>query len=61
MAVKHHPTLDPRVDPVGAAPERPARAMIRRVVPLRPARVRQPVAGGRVAAVNVAAGEPDHT
>ena len=48
------PVLDPARDLKGATPEKLARALFRRVVPLRPGRVRKPVAGDEVAIEEVA-------
>ena len=56
--MKYMPKLDPKVDLVGATPETLARALFRRVEPLRPARIRKPVAGDQVAVEKVA---PDET
>ena len=56
--MKYMPKLDPKVDLVGATPETLVRALFRRVEPLRPARIRKPVAGDQVAVEKVA---PDET
>ena len=56
--MKYMPKLDPKVDLVGATPETLARALFRRVEPLRPARVRKPVACDEVAVEKVAPDEP---
>ena len=56
--MKYMPKLDPKVDLVGATPETLARALFRRVEPLRPARVRKPVASDEVAVEKVAADKP---
>ena len=56
--MKYMPKLDPKVDLVGATPETLARALFRRVEPLRPARIRESVAGDQVAVEKVA---PDET
>ena len=52
------PVLDPARDLAGATPETLARALFRRGEPLRPARVRKPVAGDEVAVEKVAPDEP---
>lgn len=52
------PMLDPKVHLIGATPEKLAKALFRRIEPLRPARVRQPVIGDQVAIEKVSA---DHT
>ena len=52
------PMLDPARDLLGATPETLARALFRRVEPLRPARVRKPVAGDEVAVEKVAPDQP---
>ena len=49
--------LDPKVDLAGATPETLARALFRRVEPLRPRAARQPVVGDEVAVEEVAADE----
>ncbi len=56
--MKYMPKLDPKVDLVGATPETLVRALFRRVEPLRPARIRKPVAGDQVAVEKVT---PDET
>ena len=56
--MKYRPKLDPKVDLKGATPETLAKALFRRVVPLRPARVRKPVVGDQVAVEEPAADEP---
>ena len=50
----YRPKLDPKVDLVGATPEKLARALFRRVEPLRPSARRKPVAGDEVAVEKVA-------
>ena len=52
------PVLDPKRDLVGATPEKLAKALFRRVEPLRPRRVRKPVAGDEVAVEKIAPNEP---
>ena len=42
------PMLDPKRDLVGATPEKLARALLRRVEPLRPRSARKPVVGNQV-------------
>ena len=42
------PMLDPARDLAGATPETLAKALFRRVEPLRPGRVRKPVRGNKV-------------
>ena len=54
----YRPKLDPKVDLKGATPETLAKALFRRVEPLRPARVRKPVVGDQVAVEEPAADEP---
>ena len=51
------PVLDPKRDLVGATPEKLAKALFRRVEPLRPPRVRKPVASDEVAVEEVAPDE----
>ena len=51
------PVLDPKRDLVGATPEKLARALFRRVVPLRPGTRRKPVVGDKVTEKKAA---PDH-
>lgn len=51
------PMLDPKRDLVGATPEALARALFRRVVPLRPGLRRKPVVRDKVAEHKPA---PDH-
>ena len=58
--MKYRPKLDPKVDLVGATPETLARALFRRVVPLRPARVRQSVVRDQVVVEKVPADQPGH-
>ena len=48
------PMLDPERDLKGATPETLARALFRRVEPLRPRAARQPVVGDEVAVEEVA-------
>ena len=50
--------LDPKVDLAGATPETLARALFRRVEPLRPRAARQPVVGDEVAVEKVATDKP---
>lgn len=45
----YRPKLDPKVDLAGATPETLAKALFRRVVPLRPGTRRKPVVGDQVA------------
>ena len=52
------PVLDPKRDLVGATPEKLARALFRRVVPLRPGTRRKPVVGDKITEKKVA---PDKT
>ena len=52
------PMLDPARDLVGATPEKLAKALFRRVVPLRPGTRRKPVVRSEVAVEKVAADEP---
>ena len=52
------PMLDPARDLVGATPEKLAKALFRRVVPLRPGTRRKPVVGDQIAVEKVA---PDQT
>ena len=52
------PVLDPERDLKGATPEKLAKALFRRAEPLRPPRVRKPVAGDKVAVEEVPADEP---
>ena len=58
--MKYRPKFDPKVDLVGATPETLARALFRRVEPLRPRPRRKPVAGDQVAVEEVATDEPGH-
>ena len=53
--MKYRPKLDPKVDLAGATPETLARALFRRVVPLRPGTRRKPVVRDEVAVEKVAA------
>ena len=53
----YRPKLDPKVDLAGATPEKLVRALFRRVVPLRPGRVRKAVAGDEVTVEEVPANE----
>ena len=55
--MSYRPKLDPKVDLAGATPEKLVRALFRRVVPLRPGRVRKTVVGDEVAVEKVAADE----
>ena len=50
----YRPKLDPKVDLAGATPETLARALFRRVEPLRPRTRGKAVAGNEVAAEKVA-------
>ena len=50
--------LDPKVDLAGATPETLARALLRRVEPLRPASRGKPVVGDQVPVEKPAANEP---
>lgn len=43
----YRPKLDPKVDLAGATPDKLARALFRRVEPLRPPRVGKPVVGDK--------------
>ena len=54
----YRPKLDPKVDLAGATPEKLARALFRRVEPLRPPRVRKSVASDEVAVEKVTTDEP---
>ena len=56
----YRPKLDPKVDLAGATPEKLARALFRRVEPLRPRAGRKPVAGDEVAVEEVAPDKPGH-
>ena len=56
--MKYMPKLDPKVDLVGATPETLARALFRRVEPLRPTRVRKPVVRDQVTIEEVATDQP---
>ena len=49
--------LDPKVDLAGATPDKLARALFRRVEPLRPRAGRKPVAGDEVAVEEVPSDE----
>ena len=53
----YRPKLDPKVDLAGATPEKLARALFRRVEPLRPGARRKPVASDEVAVEEVATDE----
>lgn len=53
----YRPKLDPKVDLAGATPETLARALFRRVEPLRPGTRRKPVGPDKVAVEKVAADE----
>ena len=52
------PMLDPERDLKGATPETLARALFRRVEPLRPRAARQPVVSDQVAVEEVATDKP---
>ena len=52
------PVLDPAVHLKGATPETLARALFRRVEPLRPRAARKPVVGNEVAEEEVAPDQP---
>ena len=52
------PILDPKRDLKGATPEKLARALFRRVEPLRPGTRRKPVVGNEVTVEKVAADKP---
>ena len=52
------PMLDPQRDLKGATPETLARALFRRVVPLRPRAARKAVVGDQVAVKQVAPDQP---
>ena len=52
------PVLDPARDLAGATPETLARALFRRVVPLRPRAARKAVVGDEVAVEKVAPDQP---
>lgn len=52
------PMLDPARDLAGATPEKLAKALFRRVVPLRPGARRKPVVRDQVAVEKVAADQP---
>ena len=54
------PVLDPKRDLKGATPETLARALFRRVVPLRPGTRRKPVVGDEVAVEKVAPDKPGY-
>ena len=54
----YRPKLDPKVDLVGATPEKLARALFRRTEPLRPGTRRKPVVGDQVAVEEVATNQP---
>ena len=53
----YRPKLDPKVDLAGATPETLARALFRRVEPLRPGSRRKPVASDEVAVEEVSTDE----
>ena len=53
------PVLDPKVHLKGATPEKLAKALFRRVEPLRRRRVRKPVTGDELVVEEVAPDEPD--
>ena len=55
--MKYRPKLNPKVDLAGATPETLARALFRRVEPLRPGARRKPVVGDQVAVEKAAADE----
>ena len=57
----YRPKLDPNVDLVGATPDTLARALFRRVEPLRPAPVRKSGRGNEVAVKEVPADEPGNS
>ena len=57
--MKYRQKLDSKVDLAGATPETLARALFRRVVPLRPGTRRKPVVGDQVAVEKVAADKSD--
>ena len=52
--------LDPARDLAGATPETLARALLRRVVPLRPGTRRKPVVRDKIAVEKVATNEPSN-
>ena len=54
----YRPKLDPKVDLAGATPETLARALFRRVEPLRPGTRRKPVVSDEVAVEKVATDKP---
>ena len=54
---RYRPKLDPKVDLAGATPEKLARALFRRVEPLRPRARRKPVVGDEVPVEEVAPNE----
>lgn len=56
--MKYRPKLDPKVDLAGATPETLARALFRRVVPLRPGTRRKPVVRDQVAVGETPADQP---
>ena len=54
------PMLDPKRDLAGATPETLARALFRRIKPLRPSRRGKPVVGNKVAVEKVAPDKPSN-
>ena len=54
----YRPKLDPKVDLAGATPETLARALFRRVEPLRPRAAGKPVVRDKVAVEKVATDKP---
>ena len=54
------PMLDPTRDLVGATPETLAKALFRRVEPLRPGTRRKPVVSDQIAIEEVATDKPGH-
>ena len=54
----YRPKLDPKVDLAGATPETLARALLRRVEPLRPRPRGKPVVSDKVAVKKVATDKP---
>ena len=58
--MRYRPKLDPKVDLKGATPETLARALLRRVEPLRPRPAGKAVVGDQVAVEKVATDKPGH-
>lgn len=60
LAMSYRPKLDPKVDLKGATPETLAKALLRRVEPLRPRPTGKPVVGDQVTVEEVATDKPSH-